>query len=211
MKRILALTILLTSSLLPFSCNDDDCGDYDRYEVTMEDFALKTAFHNGDRYYESDFSDRPQEFESAAIMLELTKESRVKISQSTAPSKFSWITPLMACSPSPDEVVNRITALTISAADTIYTDSLSYAPNVSLNELFHLPHNRCGSRARCDIDGRIYNVVDRTYSLYARQSDPLIFMLRSAPDSLIDTTFRFEIILNDGKAFDLSIGPVLIE
>ena len=117
----------------------------------------------------------------------------------------------MACSPAPDEVVNRIIALTISAADTIYSDNLSYAPNTSLNDLFHLPHNDCWSRSRCDIDGRIYNVVDRTYGLYARQSDPLIFMLRSAPDSLIDTTFRFEIMLDDGKEFDLSIGPVLIE
>ena len=74
MKRILALTTTWLITLLPISCSlNDDCGDYDRFEVTMEDFALKTAFHNGDRYYESDFSDRPHAFESAAIVLELTK------------------------------------------------------------------------------------------------------------------------------------------
>lgn len=212
MKRIIALVALYVFSLLPFSCNNnDDCGDYDRYEVTMEGFELETAFYNGHRFYESDFSDQPQGFESAAIMLQLTEESRVRISQSTTPRKLTWIKPLMACSPAPDEVVNRITALKISASDTIYTGSLSYAPSVSLNDLFHLPHNDCWSRSRCDIDGRIYNVVDRTYGLFVRQYDPLIFQLRSAPDSLIDTTFRFEIMLDDGSEFDLNTGPLLIE
>ncbi|GEM_PF-4591648 len=213
MKRITTVLVLIVGLNLPFSCNnrDADCGDYDVYEIYMEDFELQTAFYNGIDFYPRDLSDQPLGFKSAAILLEVTDELRVKISEVQNAQANTWITPVMACSPALPEVINRIISMKISASDTIYSDGRSYMPNTSLNDLFYLYGYNCHSLARCDIDGIIYNVMDRAYGLYARQGEPLVFQLLSAPDTLLYTAFRFEFELDNGKAFDLSTNTLMIE
>ncbi|MEQ8714094.1 MAG: hypothetical protein RIC80_13820 [Cyclobacteriaceae bacterium] len=204
------MTWLIT--LLPISCSlNDDCGDYELFEIYMEDFALISGFFNGANFYPQDLSIRPQSFESAAIVLEVIEESRVRISQSARQELLSWNTPLIACSPLEPEVINRITTLNITAEDTVYADSIAYPPYASLNSLFRLESKRCPNRSSCDINSVIDDVIDRQYGLFGSQGSELMFLLSEAPDSLINSTFHFEVKLDDGKEFDLSTGPLLIE
>ncbi|MEM8893342.1 MAG: hypothetical protein AAGC88_02120 [Bacteroidota bacterium] len=211
MKRIVAFAYLGLISLTPFSCNDfPDCGTK-AYEVTVEEIALRFGSYNGGSFFEYAELAIPMNHGVLAVILEVAESTLVQVAESTSSFSFSGISEAVACTPNPPEVQNRMTSFKVYAEDTIYSSGNSFEPGIDLSALFYIPSRKCDYDFQCHLGVQIFENPNEWPTRFADWGDQILFQLITAPDSAINSILYFEIGMDDGKKFDLSIGPILVD
>ncbi|MEM8893343.1 MAG: hypothetical protein AAGC88_02125 [Bacteroidota bacterium] len=210
-KRALALFVLVLSSWLPFSCEDDCSGGGGTFEISVEELAPKFGSYNRGSFFEMSEMVIPLSHNVFALVLEVTKSIRTQVAQQMPIKGFSFIPRAVACDPLPAEFISEISEFKFVAQDTLFANGQSFPPNSDLSHLFYIPERGCDNLSDCNLSIQIFEDPNPWRIGLGDVGSQTIFQLIDAPDALINTSFHVQMTFNKVDTFELDIGPVLIE
>lgn len=187
MKKISTLIVILISSNIPISCNNEvDCGG-----ATSK--IIEISPHIGSFLSNRFIEVERNSCEFTAINIELSNLEYIQYSESSNQKKnISLIPQLFACSPK-NELLNPITSIKITSIEPLYFNNKEYKSGINLSGLFKIANEN-----NISISNYIEDHNNRAY-FFRLTGDNFTLTLNSNPDKPINHKFQFDFELKDSN------------
>ncbi|MEO0556275.1 MAG: hypothetical protein AAF149_24035 [Bacteroidota bacterium] len=201
MKKLVVFLSLLVVLHLPYSCTEDDCGEFRGLESKITAITTEVGSFANNEFTNVTTND----FNTAAIRFEISEMEFSEIAMYRKKGTNLFVKQAMACSAPEPELAYDISNINITGESQISTDGATVAAGQSLNSLFKVT----------DSGDIAFNTFIQNLSKDRQQFGNIgaafTLALVNEPDQPIDQQLTIKFDFSDGSFIELKTDTFYVE
>ncbi len=201
MKKLVVFLSLLAVLHLPYSCSEDDCGEFRGLESRITAITTEVGSFANNEFVDVATND----FNTAAVRFEICEMEFSKIAIYRKRGVNLFVKQAMACSAPEPELAYDINNINITGESQISTDGATVAAGQSLNSLFKVTDH-------WDIAFNTFiQNLSKDRQQFGNIGAAFTLALVNKPDQPIDQQLTIKFNFSDGSFIELEIETFYVE